>query len=145
MKISSALVETGSCFEQKFQPVIQTSGWRVAVLRQCANVMPGDIQRVERHNETDEVFILTLGKADLIIIEEKGNTFIPHVIPMKQNVAYNIKKSVWHHVNLSEDAHIFLFEKADTSTENSDYMTLSPEVQEAIMRMIKDLRSKNKV
>ena len=132
MKISSDLVETGSCFEQKFQPVIQTGEWRIAVLRQCAKVMPGDIQRVERHNETDEVFILTLGKADLIIIEESGNNKIPYVIPIQLNVAYNIKKSVWHHVNLSEDGHIFLFEKANTSTENSDYMMLDPEIQEEI-------------
>src|SRR4030042_4853290 len=139
MKISSDLVETGSCFEQKFQPVIQTGEWRVAVLRQCAKVMPGDIQRIERHNETDEVFILTIGKADLIIVEEAGNKQHPHVIPMQLNVAYNIKKSVWHHVNLSEDGHIFLFEKANTSTENSDYKMLDPEIQEEIRAKLSDL------
>jgi hypothetical protein len=82
--IPSELVETGSCFEQKFQPVIQTGGWRVAILRQCEKVMPGDIQRVERHNETDEVFILTMGMADLIILEETRYGQVPHVIPMQQ-------------------------------------------------------------
>jgi hypothetical protein len=58
---------------------------------------------------------------------------------MQLNVAYNIKKSVWHHVNLSEDGHIFLFEKANTSTENSDYLTLDPEVQEEIKARLSDL------
>ena len=111
MKLSSDLVETGSCFEQMFKPVIVTGEWRVAVLRQCDKVYPHCIQEVERHNETDEVFILTMGKADLIIVEEKDGQAIPHVIPMGLNVAYNVKQSVWHHAVLSEDAHIFLFEK----------------------------------
>jgi ureidoglycolate hydrolase len=132
MKISSDLLESASCFEQKFQPVIQTSGWHVAVLRQCGKVYPHCVQEVERHNKTDEVFILTAGKADLIIIEEKDGQHIPYVFPMGLNVAYNVKQSVWHHVLLSADAHIFLFERADTSTENSDYMTLDSEIQDAI-------------
>lgn len=139
MKISSDLVETGSCFEQRFEPVIETGDWRIAVLRQCANVMPGDVQRVERHNETDEVFILTVGKADLIILEEIADKQKPHVIPMQQNVAYNVKRSVWHHVNLSEDGHIFLFEKANTSTGNSEYMLIAPEIQKEIRAKISDL------
>jgi hypothetical protein len=101
--------------------------------------MPGDIQRVERHNETDEVFILTMGKADLIFIEEIADKQKPHVIPMQQNVAYNVKRSVWHHVNLSEDGHIFLFEKANTSTGNSNYMTLDTVIQDEIRTKISDL------
>jgi ureidoglycolate hydrolase len=133
---SSDLVETGSCFEQKFMPVITIGEWRVAVLRQCGKVYPQCIQQVERHNETDEVFILTVGKADLIIVAEKNGQFIPFVNPMELNVAYNVKRSVWHHVVLSEDAHIFLFEKADTTTENSDYMTLDAGIQDEIRGQI---------
>jgi ureidoglycolate hydrolase len=136
MILSTDLVETGSCFEQMFKPVIVTGEWRVAVLRQCDKVYPHCIQEVERHNETDEVFILTVGKADLIIVEEKDGRQIPHVIPMGLNVAYNVKQSVWHHAVLSADAHIFLFEKADTSRENSDYMTLDPGIQDKIREKI---------
>jgi ureidoglycolate hydrolase len=139
MKLSTDLVETGSCFEQMFKPVIVAGEWQVAVLRQCGKVYPHCIQEVERHNKTDEVFILTMGKADLIIVEEKDGRKIPHVIPMGLNVAYNVKQSVWHHVVLSADAHIFLFEKADTSRENSDYMTLEDGVQNEIKEKIRQL------
>jgi ureidoglycolate hydrolase len=132
MILSTDLVETGSCFEQMFKPVIVTGEWQVAVLRQCGKVYPHCIQEVERHNETDEVFILTMGKADLIIVDEKDGRQIPHVIPMGLNVAYNVKQSVWHHVVLTADAHIFLFEKANTTRENSDYMTLDSDTQDKI-------------
>lgn len=131
------LVEIGSCFEQQFKPVIQTGEWRIAVLRQCDKVHPQCIQEVERHNNTDEVFILTMGKANLIIIEEKNNKPIPYVVPMELNVAYNVKRSVWHHVVLSSDAHVFLFEKADTSRENSEYKTLDAEIQESIREKVR--------
>jgi ureidoglycolate hydrolase len=132
MNISSDLVETGSCFKQQFQPIIVTGEWRVAVLRQCDKVYPHCIEEVERHTLTDEIFILTMGKADLIILDEKDGRKIPYVIPMELNVAYNVKQSVWHHAVLSADAHIFLFERADTSRENSDYMTLDAGVQDKI-------------
>ena len=63
--------------------------------------------------------------------------WIPYIIPMQLNVAYNVKRSVWHHVVLSEDAHMIIFEKADTSKENSEYKILNPDVQEKIREKIR--------
>jgi ureidoglycolate hydrolase len=126
------LVETGSSFEKQFTPVLKTGDWQVAMLRQCDKVRPDNIQQVERHNNTDEVFILTLGKANLIILEDKDTRLNPYVITMQLNIAYNVKKSVWHHIVLSEDAHVIIFEKADTSRENSEYKTLDADIQEVI-------------
>jgi len=135
--ISQDLLETGSSFEQLFKPVLKTGEWQIAVLRQCAKVHPENIGQVERHNNTDEVFILTTGEANLIILDEKEGEKIPFVVLMDLNVAYNVKKSVWHHIVLSADAHVFIFEKADTSKENSDYKILDAEVQDKIREMVK--------
>ncbi len=135
--ISRDLLETGSSFEQLFKPVLKTGEWQIAVLRQCAKVHPENIGQVERHNNTDEVFILTTGEANLIILDEKEGEKIPFVVLMDLNVAYNLKKSVWHHIVLSADAHVFIFEKADTSKENSDYKILDAEVQDKIREMVK--------
>ena len=131
------LIETGSSFEQQFTPVLETGDWQVAMLRQCNKVHPDNIQQVERHNNTDEVFILTHGKANLIILEDKDTLLNPHVIAMQLNVVYNVKKSVWHHVVLSEDAHVIIFEKADTSRENSEYKTLDADIREVIREKIR--------
>ena len=132
--ISQDLLETGSSFEQLFKPVLTTGEWQIAVLRQCEKVKPGNFQQVERHNNTDEVFILTTGEANLIILGEKEGEIIPFVVPMDLNVAYNVKKSVWHHIVLSADAHVFIFEKADTSKENSEYKIPDADVQEKIRK-----------
>jgi hypothetical protein len=77
-----------------------------------------------------------MGKACLIIIEEKVKPWIPYIIPMQHNVAYNVKRSVWHHVLLSADAHVIIFEKADTSKENSEYKILDADIQEKIRERI---------
>lgn len=124
------LMQIGESFLPQYQPVLDFEGWRVAMLRCFDPTRPGHFQKVERHNETNEVFILTDGEADLIVCDNgpiPGNAF---VFPMKKNVAYNIGQSVWHHVVMSEDAHIILFEKSSVSTENSDYYYFDKEGRE---------------
>jgi ureidoglycolate hydrolase len=130
------LVEIGESFEQKYQPVLDFDGWRVAMLRHGDATDRRLFLRIERHNETHEVFILTEGKAYLIIAEnaEKPSEF--YLTPMRRNTAYNVKPGVWHHAILSVNAHIILFEKTGTSRDNSDYHQLDEitinELQEKI-------------
>ena len=97
----SSLVEVGASFAQAYAPVLDFDGWRVAMLRHFAVVSPATFHRVERHNNTNEVFILTAGSADLILCEGNARPEAPRVIVMTRNVAYNVRKSVWHHVVLS--------------------------------------------
>jgi ureidoglycolate hydrolase len=122
--IPAALVEIGESFEQKYQPILDFDGWRVAVLRHNEATRPDTFYRVERHRATNEVFILTEGKADLIVLDGADVPSTPHTFPMRLNVAYNIQKSVWHHVVMTPDAHIILVERTDTTAANSDYFEL---------------------
>ena len=128
MKIPAHLVEIGSSFEQRYQPVLDFHGWKVAMLRYFDAVASETFYRVERHWNTNEVFILTAGRADLILLEGDQVPTKPYVFPMTVNVAYNIQQSVWHHVVMSPEAHIVLFERSETSLETSDYAELAPEV-----------------
>jgi len=120
-KIPSHLLEVGESFEQRFKPVLSFEGWRVAMLRHSDATERNKFHQVERHNQTNEVFILTAGNADLIICETGDFPGEPYVFPMIPNIAYNIPQLVWHHVVMSADAHIIIFEKADTTRQNSNY------------------------
>lgn len=132
--IPQSLVEIGVSFEQTYKPVLDFHGWRVAMLRHCDAVVPETFYRVERHRNTNEVFILTAGKADLIILDGDQMPGTPFVFPMELNAAYNIQQSVWHHVVMTPDAHIILFERTDTSVENSDYAELPAAVVQHIKK-----------
>lgn len=130
------MLEIGESFEQKFKPVLVFDGWRVAMLRYSEATEKINFHQVEKHNQTYEVFILTEGYANLILCE---NGVIPgklYILPMKLNVAYNIPPSVWHHVIVSTDAHIIIFEKADTTRENSDYFEFDKSRRDEIVQLI---------
>jgi ureidoglycolate hydrolase len=127
------LVVVGESFEQRYKPVLDFHGWRVAMLRYFDHTDPKRFHRVERHRETNEVFILTAGQADLIIMDGDTTPTEPLLVfPMQLNVAYNIQQAVWHHVVMSPDAHIILFERTDTTLENSDYAELDASLIERI-------------
>ncbi len=131
-RIPSSLLETAEWNGGGFKPLFEIGDYRVAMLGYFSGVSAENISRIERHNLTDEIFILTEGSAHLVLL--KGDNKKPDslVLPMRRNVAYNVKAGVWHHVLLSPDAHIIIFERADTSKENSDYFKPDPELVEKI-------------
>jgi ureidoglycolate hydrolase len=130
--IPASILEKGEWTEEGFKPVIKIGEYRLAILRYFSGVSSDNITRIERHNRTDEIFILTEGTAWMILLEGGNDNFETHVFPMRRNIAYNVKAGVWHHVILSEDANIIIFEKADTSKENSEYFKPDPELVKTI-------------
>lgn len=99
-----------------YQPVHDFGSWRVAYLNFHESYTPETMRYIERHNETDEIFILLNGEATLLIGEERAP------VPMEKYKTYNVKKGVWHNVYLSEDAKILIVENCNTSEANSDYL-----------------------
>ncbi len=136
-EVPQELVEIGEYFGLGFQPVLNFEGWRVAMKRWADSTTPAKFHSVDRHNETNEVFILTTGQAELLLIEEKMPPIATHLIPMKLNVAYSVQQGAWHHVFMSEDAHILVFERADTSRENSNAFELDADTIAAIRSRVR--------
>jgi ureidoglycolate hydrolase len=116
-----------------YKPLIDYGTWRVAVLRYIDELIPERIGKVERHNETDEVFVLWAGQAVLFLGE--GDEDVTKLTPlvMEPHKMYNVKRGAWHTVVLSRDASILLVENRDTSTENSSYFTLGDSLRKVIV------------
>lgn len=96
---------------------IEFKSWTVAVLNYEERF--DKIEKLERHNLTDEVFILVEGEAMLIVSEEMV------CVPMQKNKIYNIKAGVWHNVKVSHDVKIIIVENSDTSKANTDYLPVT--------------------
>ncbi len=137
--IPKHLMEVGESFDQRYQPVLDFEGWRVAMLRHSVEHDKQYFKQVEKHNETNEVFILTEGEADMIICMKGKEPGEPFVFSMRKNVAYNLQKAVWHNVIMSKEAHIVLFEKTNTTVDNSDYYKYTPEEADEIKKKIRDI------
>jgi ureidoglycolate hydrolase len=116
-----------------YKPLIDYGTWRVAILRYIDELIPDQIERVERHNETDEVFVLLFGQALLFIGEGETKIEKLHSVVMEPGKMYNVKRSVWHTSVLSHDASILLVENRDTGIENTDYAPLSPELRRMLV------------
>jgi ureidoglycolate hydrolase len=106
-----------------YKPLVDYSGWRVAILNHAErfDYRLSKQRKLERHNETDEVFVLLKGKAVLVIGgngETAGNI---DFITMMPNVLYNVKKAVWHHIYVSTDASVLIVENSDTGKHNTEY------------------------
>ncbi len=96
--------------EQDFKCVKQFEGWKIGLLRYSERF--SEYKTRERHLETDEAFVLLQGKATLY--EEDDN------FQMEKCKVYNVKKGLWHHIVVSEDATVLVVENSNTSIENTE-------------------------
>jgi mannose-6-phosphate isomerase-like protein (cupin superfamily) len=110
-----------------YQPVIDFGVWRVAILNYLDEIHPERIDTVERHNETDEVFVILKGQGILFLGEGGARVEKIHPQVMEPGKVYNVKRSVWHTVVLSRDGSVLIVENRNTSRENSNYSSLDPE------------------
>ena len=99
-----------------YMPVHDFESWRVAYLNYQESMTPEGMRFIERHNETDEIFILLNGEATLLIGEERTP------VPMERFKTYNVRKGVWHNVLVSKDVKILIVENRNTSADNSEYL-----------------------
>lgn len=101
---------------EDYKTAMRFGSWRVAYLNSGEEFSEEGFKKIERHNETDEVFVLLEGKATLIIGEELNK------IEMEQHKLYNVPKGVWHHIFVYEQTRVLIVENEDTGIENSDFI-----------------------
>jgi len=110
-----------------YKPLVDYGEWRVAMLRFLEGLQPDRIDSMERHTETDEVFVLLHGSGVLILGGCSSQVEGIYTQAMEQGIIYNVKHGTWHSIVLSRDASVLIVENRDTTTKNSEYTNLSPE------------------
>lgn len=133
--MNESLLEIKSYEGIGYQPLIDYGTWRVAILRYLDEIQPNRIKSMERHTETDEVFVLLHGNGTLLM---GGNgTQVEEVLPqtMEHGKLYNVKRNAWHNILLSRDASVLLVENRNTGRENSEYTDLTEEHCKLIMEV----------
>jgi len=120
-----------------YRPIIDFGVWRVAVLNYIDEIHPGRMESMERHNETDEVFVMLKGQGILFLGEGEAQLEMIYPQVMEPGKIYNVKRGVWHTVVLSRDGSVLIVENRNTSKENSDYSLLEPKQQTLIFEIAK--------
>jgi hypothetical protein len=133
--INNHYLEITEYLGEGYQPCVDYGEWRVAILRYIAELEAEKITYFERHNETDEVFVLLAGRCILLIGEGEENIDRIQAVEMVPHKLYNIKKAAFHNHILSDDAVVLIVENRDTGAENSDRIPLSAEQQEQVIQL----------
>jgi ureidoglycolate hydrolase len=118
-----------------YQPLIDFGAWRVAILRWEPSMLPDKIECMERHVQTDEVFVLLDGKATLILGGKQGRVEKVYPQVMEKGKLYNVKRNTWHTVIPSRDASILIVEERNTGKENTEFCNLLGEFRKKIIEL----------
>lgn len=94
---------------------IDFNGWRVAIANYKPELEEERIQFLERHLETDEVFVLLDGVAGLLVGKDKKRYIL------EKGKLYNVKCGIWHRVFMQQNTKVLIVENADTGKENTEY------------------------
>lgn len=131
--MEATLLEIHSYDGEGYKPLIDYGEWRVAILRFMDGLQPERIDSMERHTETDEVFVLLRGQGVLILGGNAARVDRVDTQVMAAQEIYNVKCGVWHTILLSPDASVLLVENNDTGAHNSEYASLSEEHRRSIL------------
>ncbi len=111
--------------KEGYKPVVDFNCWRVAYYNSNHNMKKEEITYLEKHLESDEIFVLLEGKALLITAGKKDKPSKPKIYKMEKNKVYNVKKGVWHTVLMKKNTKILIVENKNTSKKNSEYFNIN--------------------
>jgi ureidoglycolate hydrolase len=139
MPIDPSLLQVHTYNEPAFRPLVEFGTWRVAMLNFIDHLRPQNLTNMQRHDETDEVFVLLRGQCILFVGDGKKEAGTIHAADMAPLTIYNVKRGTWHNHTLSEDASVLVVENRETTEKNSPFCPLTPEQTAAIVADTKHL------
>lgn len=119
------------------QRVYENEKWTVGIKNwKPANDITGTTC-LERHNQTDELFVLLNGRCTLISAEEVDGELQLQALEMEPFRVYNIPRSLWHNTVTQKDTKMVLIEDVSTGMENSDVIDLTPAQIDTLKSLVK--------
>ena len=105
--------------------VFENEKWMVGIKNwKPENDITG-ITCLERHNITDELFILLAGRCTLLYANVTESGLVIEKVEMEPMKVYNIPTGLWHNTVTRKDTKLALIEDSSTGAANSDNLDLT--------------------
>jgi len=114
--------------QEGYQPLLFHHDWMVALLNWEPLFNLAKLGEIERHNHTDEVFVLIQGNAVIFTIDEQGM----QTEEMLPGVIYNVRQGTWHGLISAHDARWVIVENRDTHLNDCEFRHLATGEQQQI-------------
>ena len=105
--------------------VFENEKWMVGIKNWKPMNDIANINNLERHNETDELFILLNGQCTLLYANETADGLDIQAVRMEPLKVYNIPHTLWHNTVTQKDTKLALIEDSSTGSANSDVLDLT--------------------
>lgn len=99
-----------------YKPLLRSQGWMVAKLNSDDLCVSSNVKVIERHEKSDEAFILWRGKAAIFTSGENGL----QVVEMTPGIVYNVEPGGWHGLLSTQDAAWIIVENVGTDTNGTE-------------------------
>ena len=136
--IPENMLEIKSIQGEGYAPLIHFESWRVARLCYCDELLPQNILRFQKHNQSDELFFLVQGGCTLFLADGSEAPGKIQAQPMLPLTVYNIKRGTWHSHTLSPGACVLIVENDNTCDANSPEAALTPAQRELLLSLCPD-------
>ena len=132
-------IDVTSYYGEGYKPLIDYNTWRVAILRYCEELEVQNLKTMQKHMESDEVFILLDGNCTLFTGGKEEEIRDIDGIAMKPMELYNVKRGVWHTHTLDKKGTVLIVENQDTSDENSPTTHLEELQTEDLQKIFRNI------
>ncbi len=133
--MAEGLLEIRSYDGEGYLPLIDFGSWRVAVLRYIDELEADRLDKMQRHDETDEVFVLLTGHCMLFLGDGEAEIGAIHEVEMEPLKLYNVKRGTWHTHTLQQETTVLIVENVNTDLTNSPVMVLTSDQRRRIVEL----------
>lgn len=122
-----------------YMPLIDYQSWRVALMNHTPDLAAERIRRMQKHTETDEVFVLLAGRCILFLGGNGEGVGKVQAVDMQPFMLYNIKRGTWHSHTFSPEARVLIVENRETVEANSPFAPLDADQRAEVVRLTGEL------
>ena len=124
-----------------YLPLITYQSWRVAELRYCEELEVKNLDKMQKHDETDEVFVLLEGDFTLFLGGNGEHIGEIEAIKLEPLKLYNVKRGTYHTHTPEKNSTVLIVENVDTTDDNSPKEKLTLEQKKIIEKLYKEVNS----
>lgn len=114
--------------QKGYSPIWDYGEWRIAMTLDTEDMHKENITTISKHMETDEVFVLLEGNANLYIGD--GDETIGEIkkYSLEPGKAFNVRAGSWHTCETLENAKILIVENRNTGDANTVKVAITPDM-----------------
>ena len=130
-------IETLRYDEKGYKSLVFFENWRVAFMNDGPKTTLEGLSYFQKHDETDEVFVLLEGRCVLLMAGFGENPGEILAVDMEPGSMYNVKKGAWHTHYFAPNTKVVIVENADTVPENSPISNITDGQRKIIAELCK--------